>query len=100
MNEILMDNLSVSEVIKGNFEQVHRVIGQTSIYNLEVILDYHAGLFPMKKDGNYSFSMMQDGVNAKQFYDKNTSKKAQFEGWEYIVFGTIFESRESGAGHM
>lgn len=100
MIEILKDNLNVSELIKGNFEQVHRVKGQTSIFNLDVILDYHAGLFPMKEEGTYQFSMMQDPSNAKQFYDKNTHRKAQFEGWDYIVFGTIFQSKETSAGNM
>ena len=94
MQELLTDNFTVNELIKGNFEQVHRVKGNSLIYNLEIILDIHSGLFPMDKDLNYSFSILQDKHKMEQYYqNRRANQRKEFKDWEYITFGTIFEIR-------
>ena len=92
MKELMADNLTVTKLIKGNFEQVHRIEAKTSIYNLEMILDFHAGLFPMEEHNTYSFSILQDKHQTEQYYqDRESEKKQEFEDWEYVVFGVVFE---------
>ena len=101
MQEILTDNFTVTELIKGNFEQVHRINGSSLIYNLEIILDFHSGLFPMSEDITYNFSIMQDKHKMEQFYqNRRNQKRKEFEDWEYITFGTIFEVRNKSKSLM
>ena len=98
MQEVLTDNFTVSELIKGNFEQVHRIKASSLIYNLEIILDFHAGLFPMKEGSTYNFSVMQDKHKTEQYYHRKNDTRKEFQDWDYITFGTIFEVKSRSEG--
>ena len=101
MQEILSDNLTVSELIKGNFEQVHRIKGNSLIYNLEIILDVHSGLFPMDKESTYNFSIMQDKHKMEQYYqNRPNQQRKEFQNWDYITFGTIFDTKNRSDNRM
>ena len=101
MKELIRDNLLVSKLIKGNFHEVHRIEAKTSIYNLEMILDFHSGLFPMKEGSTYSFSIIQDKHQTEQYYeDKNTETKQEFDDWDYVVFGTVFDVKETADNNV
>ena len=78
-----------------------RVQGKSDIYDIQISLDVNSELFKVEGGNTYYFALNQHKTKQDETYDVNEDYSQDiYAEWDYITYGTVFETKETAKDRM